>query len=559
MLGWVRLALGIAILVLLWPPRWWAALAFALFLVAGWLHSAVLRKLAAARRTVAYLEHAEARNAGAWRGLRRRQTRADLTASLYADDLDLFGDNSLFELLCEARTSLGEDALTQWLLHPAPPAAVRERQAAVTELRERLTLRERCAATAGPPLASIDTAALSSWSQATAAPLPAALQVLAPLLVVLTLAAAVRYALTRSPVLLVAALVMDASLTFGFQRAAQALFGEAERTSHALGTAAELLSLLESETFSAPLLMRLQEELRMGRRSAAEALAQLARLARWAEGNRNMLVRVLTIPLLYSLQLALALQRWRSQYGPALGGWLALLGDFEALLSLAAFSFEHPAYAFPTLDEGPASFHASELAHPLLPAKDCVRNDVSLGPTTRLLLISGSNMSGKSTLLRSVGINCVLAFAGAPVCARVLSLTPLTVAASIHVNDSLQQGHSRFYAEILRLRSILKAAHDHPPVLFLIDEVLAGTNSRDRLAGARGLLRDLLRRNAIGLMTTHDLALTSLGQTDTDPIRNKHFEDQVIDDRVLFDFILRDGVLQRSNGAALMRMIGINV
>jgi len=184
---------------------------------------------------------------------------------------------------------------------------------------------------------------------------------------------------------------------------------------------------------------------------------------------------------------------------------------------------------------------------------------VALGTEPSLLLVSGSNMSGKSTLLRSVGINAVLAFAGAPVRARKLRLSPLTVAASIQVHDSLQAGQSRFYAEILRLRAISLAARKHPPLLFLLDELLAGTNSSDRLAGAEGLLRELLAAGAMGMLSTHDLALTTLASTHGGQIRNMHFEDRAIDGRIEFDYKLRDGVVQRSNGIALMRMIGLDV
>ena len=279
----------------------------------------------------------------------------------------------------------------------------------------------------------------------------------------------------------------------------------------------------------------------------------------WAEARSNYVVRILDAPFLYSLQLALALGNWRRRYGAALDTWLATLGEIEALLSLAGHSFERPEDTFPTLTEGTPHFTATRLGHPLLPESQCVRNDVSLGIGTHLLLVSGSNMSGKSTLLRSVGINAVLAFAGAPVRAHRLSLSPLTVAASIQVSDSLQAGRSRFYAEILRLRAITEAARTQAPVLFLIDEVLAGTNSSDRLAGARGLVADLLKHGAIGLLSTHDLALTAVSGEREASTRNVHFEDEVIDGKLHFNYQLLDGVVERSNGLALMRLIGLDV
>jgi DNA mismatch repair ATPase MutS len=236
----------------------------------------------------------------------------------------------------------------------------------------------------------------------------------------------------------------------------------------------------------------------------------------------------------------------------------------EALLSLATYSFEHPADPFPEFTGGPASFEAADLGHPLVPSALCVRNDVSIGGETRVLLVSGSNMSGKSTLLRAIGINVVLAMAGAPVRARHLRLTPLQVGASIRVNDSLQEGSSRFYAEITRLRQIANLADrdlgtGHPPLLFLLDELLQGTNSSDRRIGAEGIVRALVKRGAIGFVSTHDLALTDIGGSVEGHLKNVHFQDEFADGKMTFDYKLRDGIVTKSNGLELMRSIGLDV
>jgi len=231
----------------------------------------------------------------------------------------------------------------------------------------------------------------------------------------------------------------------------------------------------------------------------------------------------------------------------------------EALLSLAAYSYEHPADPFPEFVEGAPVFHAEDLGHPLIPVAKCVRNTVSICGETRALLISGSNMSGKSTLMRSVGINTVLAMAGAPVRAQRLQLTPLRVGASILVNDSLQEGSSRFYAEITRLRRICDLAEQHPPVLFLLDELLQGTNSKDRLTGAEAVVRELIDSGAIGIVSTHDLALTDMQHSAEGPLKNMHLQDEIEDGKMKFDFKLRDGVVTKSNGVELMRLIGLKV
>jgi len=220
--------------------------------------------------------------------------------------------------------------------------------------------------------------------------------------------------------------------------------------------------------------------------------------------------------------------------------------------------FEHPNDPFPAFADSEPCFEAAALGHPLIAEAKCVRNDVSLARETRLLLVSGSNMSGKSTLLRAVGINTVLAMAGAPVRAASLRMTPLRVGASIQVNDSLQEGRSRFYSEILRLRAICALAEEQPPVLFLLDELLDGTNSSDRLTGAKGIAHALLASGAIGLISTHDLALTAI-EEDAHALRNVHFEERIENDEMRFDFKLRDGVVTTRNGVALMRMVGLKV
>jgi len=265
------------------------------------------------------------------------------------------------------------------------------------------------------------------------------------------------------------------------------------------------------------------------------------------------------IPLLYSVHAALAAESWRSLHGAAVQPWLSATGRLEALSSLAMYAYEHPQDPFPELLEGLATFEARELGHPLLPSAACVRNDVSIRRPLHALLVSGSNMSGKSTLLRAVGVNTVLAMAGAPVRAAALRLTVLQVGASIRINDSLGEGHSRFYAEITRLRELYELSAAGTALLFLLDEVLQGTNSKDRRIGAEGILRAFIERGAIGLVSTHDLALTEITGLQADVLRNVHFQDTLEHGRMSFDFKLRDGVVTKSNGLELMRSIGLKV
>jgi DNA mismatch repair ATPase MutS len=238
---------------------------------------------------------------------------------------------------------------------------------------------------------------------------------------------------------------------------------------------------------------------------------------------------------------------------------LAAVGEFEALSSLAGYSYEHPQDPFPELIGDGACFEGQGIGHPLIPESRSVRSDLCLSNELRVLVVSGSNMSGKSTLLRTVGTNTVLALAGAPVRARRLRLSTLQVGASIRIQDSLQAGTSRFYAEITRLRQIVDLTKETLPVLFLLDELLHGTNSHDRRIGAEGVVRGLIGRSAIGLITTHDLALAGIAEELMPRAANVHFEDHLVSGKLTFDYRLRPGVVQRSNALELMRAVGLEI
>jgi DNA mismatch repair ATPase MutS len=320
-----------------------------------------------------------------------------------------------------------------------------------------------------------------------------------------------------------------------------------------------LLVEIERQRFETPFLQRIQGQLFSEQVAASEAIALLRTLVSYKDALRNPLLRPFNLLLMYSVQVAFAIQQWRERYGPVLGSWLDVLGETEALLSLAGYSYEHPEDPFPTFADGPACLEAQQIGHPLIPAAKCVRNTVSLGDPAKVLLISGSNMSGKSTLMRTVGINTVLALCGAPVRAEQMHLTPLRIGATLLINDSLQRGTSRFYAEIEKLQQICSLAQEHGvPLLFLLDELLQGTNSRDRLIGAEGILRELVRVGSIGILTTHDLSLTMIDNMNG-TFKNLHFQDSIVNGKMQFDFRLRDGVVTKSNGVELMRLIGLKV
>ena len=254
-----------------------------------------------------------------------------------------------------------------------------------------------------------------------------------------------------------------------------------------------------------------------------------------------------------------SIETWRNRIGPGVPGWLRAVGEIESLISLAGYAYEHPQDPFPEIVTDSVVFEAQGLAHPLLPEDRCVRNDLNFGDTLRLIMVSGSNMSGKSTLLRSVGTNIVLALAGAPVRAEKLRVSPLKIGTAMRVHDSLQDGVSLFYMSVSRMQAVVEMAGGTPPLLFLIDEILQGTNSHDRRIGAEGIIRQLITRNAIGLVTTHDLALTEIVESLGSQAENVHFEDRLVDGKMEFDYRVCPGIVQRSNALELMRMMGLDV
>jgi hypothetical protein len=354
--------------------------------------------------------------------------------------------------------------------------------------------------------------------------------------------------------------VLEAAVLVWLRRKAHTVLEGVDSNAEGLLLFSEILERLEREPFAAHRLQKHAAELRDGSEPASRAIRKFARIVYWIDASDSAIAKMSELPFLYSVQVGMAAESWRRRWGAKLRRWTELTGEMEALLSLAAYSYEHPSDPFPefvSAEPGSISFDGEGLGHPLIAEEKCVRNNVRLDARTRVLLVSGSNMSGKSTLLRVVGINTVLAMAGAPIRGTRLRLTPLKIGTRIRSTDSLQEGRSSFYTEILRIRKVFDASDGSDPLVFLFDELLEGTNSKDRRIGAEGLIKALLKRRAIGIVTTHDLALTEIAAAVGNVLRNMHFEDQVADGKMLFDYKLREGVVEKSNALELMRLIGL--
>lgn len=581
LLGAIGLVAAIAFAHL--PGLTWAAVvtlvvAFAVLVV---VHARIHAQKDQALAAVRFHERALARLAGEWRAFPTKGERFASAIHPYAGDLDVFGRASLFQLIDATGTRFGEEVLAKWLSGEDTSASFRDtvlaRQTAVKDLAPRVELRERLAVASSIDDESgdkPDPRPFVMWAgqggTAAAGTLPQGLRLVAVVLPVLTVAAMIAGSFGLVPKLVFLAPFVVSVMVLGALRPKLAPALEAASSKEGvLARYGGMLALLEQEKLEAPALVALQERLRESGASATAEMAALSRIVGFLDARQNEVFRFFLGPaLMWDLWCGLALDAWRVRAGKSVYGWFRALAELEALASLAGFAFERPDHVYPELVDEPV-LEAEALGHPLLDAGKRVSNDVALAGPGHALVVTGSNMSGKSTLLRALGVNAVLANAGAPVCAKRLRIGHLRVATSMRVSDSLEEGTSRFYAELKKLKLVLDLARraskreaseaEHGTVLFLLDEILHGTNTRERLIGARAILKDLLAKGAMGAVSTHDLGLGDLEGELPGQVRNVHFEEQVEGEVMSFDYTLRPGVVQSSNALRLMKIVGLDV
>jgi hypothetical protein len=560
----VRLAIVAAAIVLGiaggLPMLPWLLVPFVAFIATAVFHGTVLNARDRAASAVAFYERGLARVRHAWIGHGRTGERHRPADHVFADDLDIFGRGSLFELLVTTRTRAGEETLTRWLLTPADAAEARSRQGAVRELAARLDLREALAVLGDQTRTAVDAQVLRVWAQSPVRLHGRAVRLGLALLAASALASSAIWLSTgalRWAVLVCA--LLEGIVTLALRPRVDAVVEAVADPAHDLDVLADVLRILEDARFESPRLEQLRLALNRGQPASSE-IATLSRFVALLESHRNVVFAFPAALMLWTTQWAFVIEAWRARAGRHIPEWLDLIGELEALIAIGGFAAEHPAYAYPEIvDDGPA-IAAAALAHPAL-AADAVANDLALGGDgRRLLIVSGSNMSGKSTWLRTIGATVVLSWIGAPVRASACRLSPLAIGAAIRVNDSLLDGRSRFFAEITRLKQIVDLTRaSNGAMLFLLDEILGGTNSHDRRAGAEALLTGLIDAGAIGLATTHDLALAAIADRLPDRAANVHFADEFADGTLRFDYRLKPGPVQTSNALALMRSIGLEV
>ncbi|HEX4170662.1 MAG TPA: hypothetical protein VHZ55_34810 [Bryobacteraceae bacterium] len=521
-------------------------------------NSALLQTL----RLKTYYQSGVDRLEGKWPGSGVSGREFVLSGHCYDKDLQVFGEGSLFELLCTCRTQVGRRQLAKYLVETPTLLETVRRQEAVRELQNRNDLREQINLLGEFSFQESTWGTITEWLES---PVVQAHTLLRALAFGTSVALALLLLLGFDSVLpwsslaiwIGGLLLLSGGLGLHYRARVLASLEGIRSAGAEVGVLREGLSLIQKQKFSSALLTEIVECSREA--DAPILIRKLERLMRALTERDREWFYIFSRVLLIGTQVFLAVERWRAEYGSAAQRWLHAWGEFEALTALANYAYEHPDNRFARFSSETHMFEGQGIGHPLLPAKLCVRNDISLNEHARLYVISGSNMAGKSTLLRAIGLNAVLAYAGAPVCADSLVLSRFSICASLAIQDSLLNGQSKFFAEVDRIRQALDIPLEQGPVLFLIDELFGGTNSKDRRVAAEAILRAFIERGAMGAVSTHDLALTELAAVSDLKAVNVHMGSGNDSDPMNFDYRVKPGVANQSSALAIIRLAGVPV
>ena len=482
----------------------------------------------------------------------------------YSYDLDLFGRKSLFQALGRTCTHIGKQTLATWMQHHlTEKAAIETRQESIRDMSRRMEFREAFRVTGSINRgADSDEEEISRWSQT-----PSVLQHLWWVKLCLWAVPGINILLLALGLLRILSLswfgmmfTVFVILSFGLiQRGTliQETYGKKLKT---LNRYAKLITLAKGETWQAPALRELTDKLDIDGHSPAEALMQLSKeLDRLDLRNNQLLYVILEGSMFFQLRQIVRIERWKARYGKYLMGWLEAVGELDALCSLGTFAYNHPAYTYPTITNQPFCFLARNMGHPLMLEAQCVKNDATIPSRPYFLIITGANMAGKSTYLRTIGVNYLLACMGCPVCCESLTLYPAHLITSLRTTDSLSDNESYFFAELKRLKRIIDLLDEGQELFIILDEILKGTNSADKQKGSLDLIRQFMRLKADGIIATHDLLLGTLADQFPEYIRNYCFEADIKDNELTFSYRLREGVAQNMNACFLMRKMGITI
>lgn len=483
----------------------------------------------------------------------------------YSYDLDICGRGSLFQWINHTFTFLGREFLQNSLLQPLKSITkIKQRQEAIDELAEKLDWRQRFRAEGNfIKKGRNNPASLFDWAE-NESPIFRRPWLISGIRAIITITITsfllawrvdIRF-LYLSGVMLLVQLV----LLFAGQRLSAAVYGVTNLHRDTIVTFKQLLALVEGENFSSDYLSELQSDLvDPGENQASQQIDKLSSVVNMMNFQYGQLFYFLVnLFFLYDYHCMFALEKWKQQSGNNLRTWFTVIGKFEEISSLAIIRYDNPDWCYPQFTNTPQTLSAVNMGHPLLSADVRVCNDLHIKDSGTVLLITGSNMSGKSTLLRTAGVNLVLAYIGAPVCAAGFNCAIMDIYSVMRVNDNLEKNISSFYAELLRIKTIVQAAGKGDNIFFLLDEIFKGTNSQDRHNGATTLIKKLSKMGAIGLVSTHDLELGALASEQDFTVENYHFSEHYANNEILFDYKLRPGISQTTNAIYLMRMVGID-
>lgn len=482
----------------------------------------------------------------------------------YSFDLDLFGRRSLFQAINRTCTHIGKETIACWMQeHLTEKTLIELRQQAVRDMSERHEFREqfRVMGTVNHGKIS-DEEEIRRWSESPSDLLQATWVKLAlwgvPLINIVLLAGGVTGMCSMSWFGLVFMLFVIISFAI-IKRATlvQQAYGEKLKT---LNSYAKLITLARQETWKATELQQLIDRLNIDGHSPAEALMQLSKeLDRLDLRNNQLLYVILEGSIFFQLRQVVRIERWKERYGRHLMKWLETVGELDALCSLGTFAYNHPEYTYPSISNKPFQFVATAMGHPLMPAEQCMKNDAVIPSRPFFLIITGANMAGKSTYLRTIGVNYLLACIGCPVCCKQLTLYPAQLITSLRTSDSLTDNESYFFAELKRLKRIIDLLNEGKELFIILDEILKGTNSADKQKGSLDLIRQFMHLQANGIIATHDLLLGTLADQFPEKIRNYCFEADIKDNELSFSYKLREGVAQNMNACFLMKKMGITI
>ena len=480
----------------------------------------------------------------------------------YSFDLDIFGRRSLFQSINRTCTFFGKDRLAKWLQnHLHEKTSIEKRQEMVREISEHTLFREqfRVAGLVHHGQSS-DGEKIQAWSQSPAQYLHAGwvkafiwgVPVINSLLLITSLAGWTSFSW------LGLSFGIFLVLSFGIIKRATYIQETYGKQLKSLNGYARLIALAKAEDWKSAGMLELMERFNLNGQSPVQALQQLSKeLDRLDLRNNQFLYVLLEGSIFFQLQEIVRIERWKVRYGQHISEWLETVGELDALCSLGTFAYNHPQYTYPELTEKPFYFLATQMGHPLMPVSQCVKNDATIPSRPFFLIITGANMAGKSTYLRTIGVNYLLACIGAPVCCERLKLHPNQLITSLRTSDSLSDNESYFFAELKRLKRIIDLLNQGQQLFIILDEILKGTNSMDKQKGSFDLIRQFMQMKANGIIATHDLLLGSLIKQFPEEIRNYCFEADIKDNELTFSYKLREGVAQNMNACFLMKKMGI--